>query len=89
MSPGAEQFRDVQEMAGAEFDFDLDEFSDEIEAWIIDEFKRVGFDTALSVLEHSVEELERRTDLEVETIKEVQDILRREFENEQSNAAAE
>lgn len=79
-------FRDVQEVAGAEFDFDLDEFSDEIESWIIDEFKRVGFDTALSVLEHSVEELERRTDLEIETIKEVQDILRKEFEDEEKEA---
>jgi len=75
-------FRDVQEVAGAEFDFDLDEFSDEIEPWVIEEFKRVGFDTALSVLEHSVEELERRTDLEIETIREVQDILRKEFDAE-------
>ncbi len=75
-------FRDVQEVAGAEFDFDLDEFSDEIDSWVIDEFKRVGFDTALSVLEHSVEELERRTDLEIETIREVQDVLRKEFEPE-------
>lgn len=83
-------FRDVQEMAGAEFDFDLEEFSDEIEPWIIEEFKRVGFDTALSVLEHSVEELERRTDLEIVTIREVQDILRKEFDAQtgQNDAAA-
>jgi N utilization substance protein A len=76
-------YRDVQEVAGAEFDFDLNEFSDEIDEWVIDAFKKVGFDTALSVLEHSVEELERRTDLEVETIKEVQAILRAEFEQEE------
>jgi N utilization substance protein A len=82
-------FRDVQEVAGAEFDFDLAEFSDEIESWIIEEFKRVGFDTALSVLEHSVEELERRTDLEVETIRDVQDILRREFDAEREAAERE
>lgn len=84
-------YRDVQEVAGAEFDFDLEEFSDEIDEWVIEAFKKVGFDTALSVLEHSVEELERRTDLELETIKEVQDILRREFdaEKEASEAAGE
>jgi len=79
-------YRDVQEVAGAEFDFDLNEFSDEIDEWVIDAFKKVGFDTALSVLEHSVEELERRTDLEVETIKEVQSILRAEFDQEEENA---
>lgn len=82
-------FRDVQEVAGAEFDFDLYEFTDEIETWIIDEFKRVGFDTALSVLEHSVDELERRTDLEIETIKDVQAILRKEFEDEEEAATDE
>lgn len=81
-------FRDVQEVAGAEFDFDLYEFVDEIEGWIIDEFKRVGFDTALSVLEHSVDELERRTDLEIETIRDVQAILRKEFEEEEEAAKA-
>lgn len=82
-------FRDVQEVAGAEFDFDLSEFADEIESWVIDEFKRVGFDTALSVLEHSVEELERRTDLELETIRDVQAILRREFDEEEARGTAE
>lgn len=79
-------YRDVQEVAGAEFDFDLNEFSDEIDEWVIDAFKKVGFDTALSVLEHSVEELERRTDLEVETIKEVQAILRAEFDVEEKSS---
>ena len=74
-------FRDVQESMGSEFDIDLDEFSDEIEGWIIDEFKRVGYDTALSVLEHPVDELVRRTDLEEVTIRDVQRILKEEFDN--------
>ena len=51
-----------------QFDIDLDEFADEIEGWVIDTFKRIGCDTARSVLELSVAELERRTDLEKETI---------------------
>ena len=54
-----------------EFDIDMDEFTDEIEPWVIDELKRVGCDTARSVLELTAEELERRTDLEKETIEEV------------------
>lgn len=65
-----------------EFDIDLDEFSDEIETWIIDELKRVGCDTAKSVLALTAEELERRTDLEKETIAEVRRIFKEEFEKE-------
>jgi N utilization substance protein A len=61
-------------------DVDLDEFADEIEDWIIDELKAVGCDTAKSVLELSVEELIKRTDLEKETILEVFKILQAEFE---------
>ena len=61
-------------------DVDLEEFSDEIDSWIIDEFKAIGCDTAKSVLELSVEDLNKRTDLEVETIKEVMKILKSEFE---------
>lgn len=61
-------------------DVDLEEFTDEIDTWIIDEFKRIGLDTAKSVLELSVEELVKRTDLEDSTIKEVMAILRAEFE---------
>jgi transcription termination/antitermination protein NusA len=61
-------------------DVDLDEFADEIEGWVIDQLKGIGCDTARSVLELSVEELARRTDLEEETIAEVQSILREEFE---------
>ena len=65
-----------------EFDIDLDEFSDEIEPWVIDELKRIGCDTARSVLDLSAEELERRTDLEKETINEVRKVLKEEFEKE-------
>lgn len=65
-----------------EFDIDLEEFSDEIETWIIDEFKRIGCDTARSVLDLTPEELERRTDLERETIDEVRKVLKEEFEKE-------
>ena len=65
-----------------EFDIDLEEFSDEIESWVIDELKRVGCDTARSVLELTAEELERRTDLEKVTIDEVRKVLQAEFEKE-------
>jgi len=66
----------------AEYDIDLDEFSDEIEGWIIEELKRIGCDTARSVLDLTPTELERRTDLEKETIEELREILRTEFEKE-------
>jgi len=65
-----------------EFDIDLEEFSDEIEPWIIDELKRIGCDTARSVLNLTAEELERRTDLEKETIVDLRKILSDEFEKE-------
>src|SRR5438067_2395567 len=65
-----------------EFDVDLEEFSDEIESWVIDELKRIGCDTARSVLDLTPEELERRTDLEKETIQEVRKVLQAEFEKE-------
>jgi len=61
-------------------DVDLIEFSDEIDAWIIEELKGIGCDTAKSVLELEPKELVKRTDLEEETIKEVIRILRAEFE---------
>lgn len=63
-----------------EFDIDLDEFTDEIEPWIIDELKRVGCDTARSVLNLSADELERRTDLEKETIQDIRRVLQDEFD---------
>lgn len=61
-------------------DVDLEEFSDEIDSWILDELKKAGCDTAKSVLELPVSDLVKRTDLEEETIKEVMRILRSEFE---------
>lgn len=61
-------------------DVDLEEFSDEIDNWIIEELKNIGCDTAKSVLELSTEELVSRTDLEEETINEVMRILKAEFE---------
>ncbi|MEO6289390.1 MAG: transcription termination factor NusA [Ginsengibacter sp.] len=65
-----------------DFDIDLEEFSDEIEPWVIEALKKVGCDTARSVLDLTAEELERRTDLEKETIEEVRRILKEEFEKE-------
>ncbi|MFH0896052.1 MAG: transcription termination factor NusA [Bacteroidota bacterium] len=61
-------------------DVDLDEFSDEIDGWIIEELKSIGCDTAKSVLDMSVEDLVKRTDLEEETIREVVRIIKAEFE---------
>jgi N utilization substance protein A len=61
-------------------DVKLDEFADEIESWVLDELKAIGCDTAKSVLDLSLEDLVKRTDLEEETIKEVRDILSAEFE---------
>lgn len=63
-----------------EEDVNLEEFADEIDGWILDELKAIGCDTAKSVLELSIEDLVKRTDLEEETIKEVMKILRAEFE---------
>lgn len=74
-------FRDNEGEAD-EFDIDLDEFTDEIEPWIIDELKRIGCDTARSVLNLTAAELERRTDLEKETIADVRKVLEAEFEKE-------
>ncbi len=63
-----------------EDDVKLDEFSDEIEQWVIDELKAVGCDTAKSVIDLTLEDLVKRTDLEEETIKEVMNVLKAEFE---------
>lgn len=68
--------------AVVEDDVDLDEFLDEIDEWIIEEFKRVGLDTAKDVLRTSVADLLTRTDLEEETISQIHKILRKEFEEE-------
>lgn len=74
-------YRDSEEEEEG-FDIDLEEFSDEIETWVIDELKRVGCDTARSVLNLTPAELERRTDLEKETIDEVRRVLQAEFDKE-------
>lgn len=71
-------FRDLDE--GEEEDVDLDEFVDEIDGWVIDELKRVGLDTAKSVLALPKEDILRRTDLEEETVEDVLKILKQEFE---------
>jgi N utilization substance protein A len=65
---------------GVEEDVELSEFSDEIEAWIISEFAKAGLDTAKSILEQEIEDLVKRTDLELETIEDVVRILKEEFE---------
>lgn len=70
-------YRDIDQEVD---DVDLDEFSDEIEGWVIDQFKSIGCDTARSVLDLSRDELIRRTDLEEETIDDVISVLKAEFE---------
>jgi transcription termination/antitermination protein NusA len=70
-------YREIEE---DDEDVNLEEFADEIESWIIDEFKNIGCDTAKSVLNMSREDLIKRTDLEEETIDEVIRILRSEFD---------
>ena len=72
-------FRELAE-GQTEEDVDLDEFSDEIESWVLDELKRIGLDTAKSVLNLNKEELVRRTDLEEETVEGVINVLKKEFE---------
>ncbi|GAK76686.1 MULTISPECIES: transcription termination factor NusA [Nonlabens] len=66
---------------GAEEDVELAEFSDEIEPWIIQEFSKIGLDTAKSILEQDVTDLVKRTDLEEETVIAVVNILKSEFED--------
>lgn len=68
----------------SDYDVELDEFKDEIEEWIIDELKSIGCDTARSVLKLNVEELVRRTDLELETITDIVAILNAELEDDGS-----
>ena len=72
-------FRDVEGQEDEE-DVDLNEFTDEIDEWMIEEFRKIGLDTAKQVISISKEELIRRTDLEEETVDEILEILRREFE---------
>jgi N utilization substance protein A len=70
----------IREGVEEEEDVELSEFSDEIESWIIEEFSRIGLDTAKQILENDIEDLVKRTDLEEETIREVINILKQEFE---------
>ncbi|MDR0755165.1 MAG: transcription termination factor NusA [Prevotellaceae bacterium] len=72
-----------RETAEEEEDVHLDKFADEIESWVIDELKRIGCDTAKSVLNIPFNDLLQRADLEEETLKEVVNILKSEFEEEQ------
>jgi transcription termination/antitermination protein NusA len=72
-------FRDIEGEEDEE-DVDLLEFTDEIEEWILEEFRKIGLDSAKSVLALSKEDLVRRTELEEETVEEVLEILRKEFE---------
>ena len=62
-------------------DVELDEFSDDIEEWILNQFKKVGLTTAKSVLDKDTGSLQNMTDLEEETIEEVKQILKAEFED--------
>jgi N utilization substance protein A len=78
-------FRVTDEVEEIE-DIDLDEFADEIDAWVIEQLKSIGCDTAKSVLELTAEELVRRTDLEEETVNDVLRILASEFEEEGEEA---
>ena len=75
-----EVYRETEENMDEE-DVALEEFADEIDEWIIQEIKKIGCDTAKSVLELPEEELEKRTNLEEETVKEVYRILKAEFED--------
>ncbi len=71
-------FRELSEFE--EEDVLLAEFADEIDEWILEELKKTGLDTAKSVLNLTVEDLSRRTELEEETIEEIFKILKQEFE---------
>jgi len=72
-------YRDIDD---DDVDIDIDEFSDEIAGWMLDELKKIGCDTAKSVLELSKDELVRRTDLEEEMVTEILKILEEEFEKD-------
>jgi N utilization substance protein A len=65
-----------------EEDVELLEFTDEIEGWVIEQLRKSGYDTAKSVLNAEIEDVARRSDLEVETIEEVRSVLKKEFEDQ-------
>ena len=72
-------FRDIEGVIEEE-DVDLMEFTDEIEEWVLLEFRKIGLDTAKSVLSLSKADLVRRTELEEETVEEVIEVLKKEFD---------
>jgi N utilization substance protein A len=72
-------FRDVEDVDEDE-DIELSEFADEIEGWILEELRRIGLDTAKSVIELGKDTLVKRSDLEEETVEHILTLLRREFE---------
>lgn len=78
-------FRDIPQ----DEDVELVEFSDEIDEWVINAFKKIGLDTAKAVLEQDVNDLINRTDLEEETILDVIQILKAEFKEESTESAAD
>ena len=73
-------YRDMDDMVD---DVAIEEFSDEIESWIIEELKAIGCDSARSVLELDAEDLVKRTDLEIETVENVLSVLKNELETEE------
>jgi N utilization substance protein A len=81
-------FREADE-SEEDYDIDLDEFSDEIEEWMIAELKRIGCDTARSVLALSDDEVVRRTEIEEEGIREIRQILTAEFEKDYEEESSE
>ena len=74
-------YRDTEEDEEI-FDVDIEEFSDEIDSWVIDALKKVGCDTARSVLRLAPDDLEKRADLEKETVEDIRRILKEELEKE-------
>ncbi|MCU0438671.1 MAG: transcription termination factor NusA [Raineya sp.] len=82
-------WRDIDESELDEEDIDLNEFNDEIEGWMIDELRKIGLDTAKSVLALSRNDLIRRTDLEEEQIDEILEIIQREFEDQEEDETEE
>jgi N utilization substance protein A len=73
-------FRELSGHEDDEEDVDLMEFTDVIEPWILEEFRRVGMDTARSVLSVGKKDLIRRTDLEEETIDSAVEVFQKEFD---------
>ena len=74
-------YRNAEE-AEMEDDVDLKEFVDEIDEWIIDSLRNMGCDTAKAVLAYTADEIATRADLEIETVVEILDILKSEFEDD-------